>query len=208
MGHSQGGAASLKVAADGQKDAPEFNLQGAIALAPGGYQYEEIAEYVASNSQITTDVAAFFPIVLLGAEAADPNLAPENLVSPEMRQILNHARSRCLSELQSDLKVAPNTIFKSNVNLVPLTNYLRKQSIENMTPTVPVLIVQGEKDQLVDYRGTYAYYQQICTKQKPIAFHPIKNGDHRDSLRQSEFLIGNFIDSVDEGKFINTCSAK
>jgi alpha-beta hydrolase superfamily lysophospholipase len=208
MGHSQGGAASLKVAADGQKDAPEFNLQGAIALAPGGYQYEGIAEYVASNSQITTDVAAFFPIVLLGAEAADPNLAPENLVSPEMRQILNHARSRCLSELQSDLKVAPNTIFKSNVNLVPLTNYLRKQSIENMTPTVPVLIVQGEKDQLVDYRGTYAYYQQICTKQKPIAFHPIKNGDHRDSLRQSEFLIGNFIDSVDEGKFINTCSAK
>lgn len=208
MGHSQGGAASLKVAASGQKDASEFNLRGAIALAPGGYQYEGIAEYVATHPQIDSSVVAFFPIVLLGAEAADPNLSPINLVSPEMGDILNHARSRCLSELQSDLKAAPKTVFKPNVNLEPLTNYLKKQSIENMTPTVPVLIVQGEKDQLVDYRGTYAYYQQVCTKQKPIAFHPVKNGDHRDSLRQSEFLIGKFINSVEEGKPVTTCNAK
>ncbi|WP_171545945.1 alpha/beta fold hydrolase [Acinetobacter sp. ANC 5414] len=208
MGHSQGGAASLAVAAYGQKDAPELNLHGAVALAPGGYQYEGIAEYVATHSQIDTSVAAFFPIVLLGAEAADPNLAPENLVSPEMGDILNSARSRCLSELQSDLKAAPKTVFKPNVDLAPLTNYLKKQSIENMTPTVPVLLVQGEKDQLVDYRGTYAYYQQVCTKRKPIAFHPVKNGDHRDSLRQSEFLIGSFINSVEQGKSLNTCSAK
>uniref|UniRef100_UPI004041E933 alpha/beta hydrolase family protein n=1 Tax=Acinetobacter indicus TaxID=756892 RepID=UPI004041E933 len=208
MGHSQGGAASLKVAADGQKDAPEFNLRGAIALAPGGYQYQGIAEYVATHSQIETSVAAFFPVVLLGAEAADPSLAPANLVSSEMGEILNYARNRCLSELQSDLKAAPKTVFKPNVNLTPLTNYLKKQSIENMTPTVPLLIVQGDKDQLVDYRGTYAYYQQVCKNQKPIAFHPVKNGDHRDSLRQSELLIGSFINSVEQGKTINTCNSK
>ena len=208
MGHSQGGAASLAVAAYGQKDAPELNLRGAVALAPGGYQYEGIAEYVATHSQIDTSVAAFFPIVLLGAEAADPSLAPANLVSPEMGEILNSARSRCLSELQSNLKAAHKTVFKPKVDLAPLTNYLKKQSIENMTPTVPVLIVQGEKDQLVDYRGTYAYYKQVCTKQKPIAFYPLKEGDHRDSLRQSEFLIGNFINSVEQGKSVNTCSIK
>ncbi len=208
MGHSQGGAASLAVAAYGQKDAPELNLRGAIALAPGGYQYEGIAEYVATHSQIDTSVAAFFPIVLLGAEAADPSLVPANLVSPEMVEILNQARSRCLSELQSDLKQAPKTVFKPNVNLTPLTNYLKKQSIENMIPTVPVMVVQGEKDQLVDSRGTYAYYQQICKMGKPIAFYPLKEGDHRDSLRQSEFLIGNFINSIENKKSLSTCSAK
>lgn len=208
MGHSQGGAASLTVAAFGQKDAPELNLRGAISLAPGGYQYEGIAEYVATHSNIDTSVAAFFPIVLLGAEAAEPTLNPENLVSPEMGEILQYARSHCLSELQSDLKKAPKTVFKPNVDLKPLTNYLKKQSIENMIPQVPVLLVQGDKDQLVDYRGTYAYYQQVCSEGKPIAFHPVKNGDHRDSLRQSEFLIGNFINSVEQGKFLNTCNGK
>lgn len=208
MGHSQGGAASLAVAAFGPKDAPELNLRGAIALAPGGYQYEGIAEYVATQTKIDPSVAAFFPIVLLGAEAADPSIKPTNLVSPEMEKVLNYARNRCLSELQSDLKEAPKTVFKSNANLTPLTNYLKKQSIENMTPNVPLLLVQGEKDQLVDYRGTYAYYQQVCKERKPMAFHPLKNGDHRDSLRQSEFLIGDFINSVEQGKPVNTCSLK
>lgn len=206
MGHSQGGAASLSVAAYGQKDAPDMNLRGAIALAPGGYQYEGIAEYVATQPKIDPSVAAFFPIVLLGAEAADPSIAPKNLVSPEMEKVLNMARNRCLSELQSELKEAPKTIFQPNVDLMPLTNYLRKQSIEHMTPNVPVLLVQGDKDHLVDSRGTYAYYQQVCKKQKPMSFHPIKNGDHRDSLKQSEFLIDGFINSIDQGKPVNTCS--
>ncbi|TQR62871.1 alpha/beta fold hydrolase [Acinetobacter sp. RF14B] len=208
MGHSQGGAASLKVATDGRKDAPELNLKGAIALAPGGYQYQGIAEYVTTHTPIETGVAAFFPIVLLGAEAADPSLAPANLVSSDMTKVLNYARNRCLSELQSELKAAPQTVFKPNANLAPLTNYLKKQSIENMTPIVPTLIVQGDKDQLVDYRGTYAYYQQVCKKQRPISFHLIKNGDHRDSLRQSELLIGSFINSVEQGKIVNTCNSK
>ena len=208
MGHSQGGAASLKVATDGRKDAPELNLKGAIALAPGGYQYQGIAEYVTTHTPIETGVAAFFPIVLLGAEAADPSLAPAKLVSSDMAKVLNYARNRCLSELQYELKAAPQTVFKPNVNLAPLTNYLKKQSIENMTPIVPTLIVQGDKDQLVDYRDTYAYYQQVCKKQKPISFHLIKNGDHRDSLRQSELLIGSFINSVEQGKIVNTCNSK
>lgn len=39
-----------------------------------------------------------------------------------------------------------------------------------MTPGVPLLIVQGDKDQLVDYRGTYAYYQQVCKNQNLLPF--------------------------------------
>lgn len=144
MGHSQGGAASLTVAAFGQKDAPELNLRGAVALAPGGYQYEGIAEYVANQSNIDPSVAAFLPIVLLGAEAAEPTLSAKDFVSPEMQKILNQARNRCLSELQNELKVSPKTVFKPNVDLTPLTRYLEKQSIELMTPQVPLLLVQGD----------------------------------------------------------------
>ena len=208
MGHSQGGAATIMVAAHGQKYAPEFKLRGAIALAPGGYQYQGIAEYVKTHPQISSSVASFFPIVLLGAEAADPTLNPTNLVSPEMNKILTFARSRCLSELQDDLKQAPKTVFKPDANLTPLITYLKKQSIENMIPTVPVMLVQGDKDQLVDPRGTYAYFQQICKMKKPIEFHEVKGGDHRDSLRQSPTLIGNFINSVDQGKFQSNCNVK
>lgn len=208
MGHSQGGAAALTVAAYGQKDAPELNLRGAIALAPGGYQYQGIAEYVIANPKPDPSVAAFFPIVLLGAQAADPKIVPEDLVSKEMGSVLTYARSRCLSELQSDLKQAPNTIFKPEANLEPLISYLKKQSIDRMVPTVPLMLVQGTADHLVDSRGTYAYYQEVCKAGKPILYHPIKDGDHRDSLRESSTLFGDFVKAIDQGKVVNSCGSK
>ncbi|WP_180066264.1 MULTISPECIES: hypothetical protein [unclassified Acinetobacter] len=74
MGHSQCAAAAIAVAAQGQKDALELNLKAAIPLAPGGYQYECIAEYVETNPNPDTNVAAFFPIVLLGAAEADRSM--------------------------------------------------------------------------------------------------------------------------------------
>lgn len=181
--------------------APDYQGLG----TPGGYQYEGIAEYVANQSNIDPSVAAFLPIVLLGAEAAEPTLSAKDFVSPEMQKILNQARNRCLSELQTELKISPKTVFKPNVDLTPLTRYLKKQSIELMTPQVPLLLVQGDQDQLVDYRGVHAYYQKVCKENKPIAFHPIKNGDHRDSLKQSEYLIDNFIHSIENKTYLNTC---
>ena len=208
MGHSQGGAAALAVAAYGQKDAPELDLQGAIALAPGGYQYQGIAEYAATHPNIEPSVAAFFPIVLLGAQAADPKIIPENLVSPEMAAIVAKARSRCLSELQSDLKKAPATIFKANADLNPLVNYLKQQSIEYMIPTVPLMLVQGTKDSLVDPRGTYAYYQQLCKLGKPVVYQSIKDGDHRASLRQSDVLSTSFLNKLEKGQVISSCASK
>lgn len=207
MGHSQGGAAALTVAAYGQKDAPELNLRGAIALAPGGYQYQGIAEYAVTHPKLEPSVAAFFPIVLLGAQAADPKIIPENLVSSEMKSVITYARSRCLSELQTDLKKAPSTIFKPNAELAPLLSYLKQQSIEYMIPTVPLMIVQGTEDQLVDPRGTHAYYQQLCKSKKPVLYQSIKNGSHRDSLRQSDVLSSDFLKQLEKGQIISSCTA-
>ena len=207
MGHSQGGAATLAVAAYGQKDAPEFKLRGAIALAPGGYQYEGIAEYAKANPYPDTSVAAFFPIVLLGAQAADQTLVPDQLVGEQMKDLLNLGRKRCLSELQSELKQAPDSIFKADVNLEPLLSYLKQQSIERMTPSVPLAIVQGTADHLVDYRGTYQYYQQVCQENKPAVYYTIPNGDHRDAVRQSAKFSAEFMAVLDQGKIPSSCSA-
>ena len=85
-----------------------------------------------------------------------------------MKSVVTYARSRCLSELQADLKTSPPTIFKANADLSPLLTYLKQQSIESMIPSVPLMIVQGTEDQLVDPRGTYAYYQQLCKSKKPV----------------------------------------
>lgn len=205
MGHSQGGAAAIAVAAQGQKDAPELNLNAAIALAPDGYQYEGIAEYVQTNPNPDTNVAAFFPIVLLGAAAADPSINVDQLVSPDMQSLLNQARKRCLSELQTELKQAPQPIFKKDTDLKPLLSYLKRQSIEYMKPTVPLMFVQGTADHLVDHRGTQSYYQQVCKQKLPAVHHAIPNGDHRDALRHSPKYTAEFLKSLEHGSIAKAC---
>ena len=205
MGHSQGGAATLAVAALGQQDAPELELRGALAIAPGGYQYQGIAEYVATHSEVDPHAAGFLPIVLLGAEAAEPGLDVMNLVSPEMGELVDRARTHCLSQMQADVKEVPKAVFKPGANLTPLIDYMKGQSIDELVPTVPVMLVQGDADKLVDYNGSYAYYQSVCKQQKPIAFYPMKGADHHAALTQTETLVRDFIETIEQGRFTGTC---
>lgn len=205
MGHSQGGAAALEVAADGQADAPKLDLQGAVALAPGGYDYAGIAEYALSHPHPAPGVTAFFPIVLLGASAADASIHPEELVSKDMQPLLNQARNQCLSELRTGIEHSPEHVFKEDADLKPLLSYLKQQAIEHMSPTVPVLFIQGNKDQLVDPRGTRAYYQQLCQTDKTAFYDAIPDGSHRDALRQSPRLTQQFLAELAGQKQLTSC---
>lgn len=205
MGHSQGGAAALEVAANGQADAPKLNLRGAVALAPGGYDYAGIAEYALSHPHPAPGVTAFFPIVLLGASAADPSIHPDELVSEDMQPLLNQARSRCLSELRNSIAQSPEHVFKKDVDLKPLLSHLKQQAIEHMSPTVPVLFIQGDADQLVDPRGTQAYYQQLCKADKAVIYHAIADGSHRDALRQSPHLTQKFLANLKGQEQLTSC---
>lgn len=206
MGHSQGGAAALEVAAHGASDLPDMHLRGAIALAPGGYQYAGIARYVMTHSQLDPGVAAFLPIVLLGAEAADPSLQVDDLVSDDMEPLLNQARHRCLSGLREEITESPDTVFRNNADLQPLLDYLAHQSIENMSPTVPVMFIQGSNDTLVNPQGTRAYHDQLCQADKTAFYRGIADGSHRDALRRSGAISKQFLAYLN-GKNMPVCAA-
>lgn len=197
MGHSQGGAAALAVAARGQADLPQFKLRGAIAIAPGGYRYAAIMEYLKAHPQPPVGVALFFPIMLEGAQTADPQLDVEKLISPDLQPLMDLARSRCLAELRTEVKQAPQAVFKPGADLAPLTAYLDRQAIEHMAPTVPVMLVQGSADQLVDARGTQAYYRQICAADATALYHAVPDGSHGDALAQSPAAAQDFLAFLD-----------
>ncbi|MCT6833216.1 MAG: lysophospholipase, partial [Acinetobacter baumannii] len=99
-----------------------------------------------------------------------------------------------------------SSIFRPNADLKPLLSYLKQQSIENMVPTVPLTIVQGSKDHLVDPRGTYAYYQQLCKLKKPTIYQTIDGGDHRDALRQSNTFATDFLNAIEKKQAKSYCS--
>lgn len=185
MGHSQGGASALAVAANA--NAPDLHLRGAIALAPGGYALGHTVQYVLKHQPVPKGIVTFLPLLFLGAGAADSSIHPYKIVSNGMAQWLDLARSRCLSGLRTIIKdkQPPKRIFKKNANLGALQDYLAKQSIKGMVPTVPILLVQGTKDRSVNPAGTQAYYKQMCEAGKIAFYYPVQDGNHRDSLRYS-----------------------
>lgn len=207
MGHSQGGAAALQVAAHGQAELPQLRLRGAMALAPGGYDYAGIARYAQEHPQLPPAVAAFFPIVLLGAQAADPAIDLTALTDPALHPLLDKARSRCLSELQQEVRSSPARVFRRGAELQPLLAYLDRQDIRRMVPTVPLLLVQGDADQLVDARGIAAYVHQLCAAGTPNVFlRRIAGGSHRDALRQSPVLSADFLAQLDGKDRLPACA--
>lgn len=206
MGHSQGGAAALEVAAHGQADAPKLRLRGAIAAAPGGYDYAGIAEYALAHPRLDPGVAAFFPIVLLGAAAAEPAIHPDQLVSPDMEKLLNAARSHCLDGLRQIVTKPPEGVFKKGADLKPLLDHLARQSIERMSPTVPVLLIQGTDDKLVSVQGTRAYERQLCKAGKTVFLHLVPGGSHRDALRQSAKFSAGFLAWLYGDKSMPSCA--
>ncbi|QEE26276.1 MAG: alpha/beta fold hydrolase [Rhodanobacter sp.] len=207
MGHSQGGAAALEVAAHGQADVPNLKLRGAIAIAPGGYHYSAIVPYLRANPHPPVGVALFFPILLEGAQTADPSLHVDDLVSPDMQPLMALARSRCLSEMREEVHEAPARLFKPDADLKPLVSYLDRQALEHMSPTVPVMVIQGEADQLVDPRGTKAWYQQTCKAGKTVFFDAVAHGSHRDALNQSPQGAKNFLAYLNGQKSMQSCAA-
>lgn len=207
MGHSQGGAAALAVAARGQQDAPELKLRGAIAIAPGGFHYAAIMPYLRANPHPPVGVALFFPIMLEGAAAADPALHADALASADMQPLMTLARSRCLSELREEVHESPASVFKPGADLGPLQAYLDRQGIEHMIPTVPVMLVQGSADQLVDSRGTRGYYGQLCKAGKTVFYHDVANGSHRDALHASPQAAQAFLADLDGRQPLQACAS-
>lgn len=207
MGHSQGGAAALAVAAKGQQDVPEFKLRGAIAAAPGGFRYSAILAYLRANPRPPLGVALFFPIMLEGADVADPGLRVDRLVSADMQPLVTLARSRCMSELREEVKSAPASVFKPDADLAPLEAYFERQGIERMVPRVPLMLVQGSADALVDARGIRAYYQQVCKNGSNIFYHDVPGGDHRASLQASAQAAKAFLAQLDGQGKLASCAA-
>lgn len=206
MGHSQGGAAALAVAAHGQADTPELKLRGAIAIAPGGYHYGTIVPYLRDHPHPPVGIAVFFPVVLQGAQTADPSLHVDNLVSPEMQPLMALARTRCLSELRQEVHKSPARVFRQGADLKPLVSYMNRQTIEHMSPTVPLMLIQGGADQTVDPRNTRAYYQQLCQAGKTVFYHAVASGSHRFALRQSPQGAQAFLAYLHGQKSLQSCA--
>ncbi|WP_430335661.1 alpha/beta hydrolase family protein [Rhodococcus sp. ACT016] len=185
MGHSQGGHATLFAAAHGAERAPELDLRGAVAIAPGN-DTSATPQYLAAGTPEVAPALAFLPLILLGAEAADPSIDADSYVTPESKPLLTAARNGCVAQIRDVIGSVPvDKAFAPGADIGKLVTYLKKQSPGQLTLTVPTLVLQGTADALIAEPGSKALVQSLCGNGSEVGYKTYEGADHRSAVPQS-----------------------
>jgi alpha-beta hydrolase superfamily lysophospholipase len=185
MGHSQGGHAALFAAAQGASRAPELDLRGAVAIAPGN-DTSATPQYLAAGTPEVAPALAFLPLILLGAEAADPSIDADSYVTPESKLLLTAARNGCVAQIRDVIGSVPvDKAFAPGADIGKLVSYLKKQAAGQLTLTVPTLVLQGTADTLIAEPGSRALVQSLCSNGSEVAYKTYEGADHRSAVPQS-----------------------
>ncbi|MCJ0906847.1 lipase family protein [Rhodococcus sp. ARC_M6] len=203
MGHSQGGQAAVFTAALGQDRAPELNLKGAVSVAPGNGT-AKIPELVSSGNAAMSGAVPFVPVILLGAQAADPSIIAEELLSDEAQPLLEAARTGCLAAVRAVPPIPVNQIFRAGADLTALTANLNKQELATVTPKVPTLFAQGTADVLVSVGSTTGAVKDFCSKGSEVEFMTYEGADHRGAIGASYDDALDFTTRMLAGQAVNS----
>ncbi|WP_258195053.1 lipase family protein [Rhodococcus sp. OK519] len=200
MGHSQGGHATLFAAAQGAERAPELDLRGAVAIAPGN-DTSATPQYLAAGTPEVAPALAFLPLILLGAEAADPSIDADSYVTPESKPLLTAARNGCVGQIRDVIGSVPvDKAFAPGADIDKLVTYLKKQSPGQLTLTVPTLVLQGTADVLIAEPGSKALVQSLCNNGSEVGYKTYAGADHRTAVPQSYDDVEQFFGALQAGE--------
>lgn len=155
MGHSEGGGAALWAAAMGPEAAKGCELKGAIALAPVGPGVLNLISDLANG----TDTRAAFPLIapevaaylaaatVLGAQASDPAINIDKLVTADFRPFVEASRTTCISDPLPKLSLPKaGQYLKPGSSYTRLETFLREQDASSQTLKLPVFVGQAGSD--------------------------------------------------------------
>lgn len=176
-GHSQGGHAALWTAELAPSYAPDVRIAGVAAMAPATDLPPMLARIQA------TPVGGIMSAYVLHAYAAAyPDVRIEDYVRPIKRMLVADMAGRCLDGGRALASVASSlAIGGAPFATDPTTGPLGRRLAENVPRgriDAPVLIAQGEADELVAPDLQAAYARQRCAAGQAIAYRRYPGADH------------------------------
>ena len=172
-GHSQGGAAALMSAEQAPAYAPELNLVGVAALAPG-------IELPALVDHLTTSPTRGLAVIgAFGFKAAYPTLRLSDLLTPKAIADTATVASECTDAIIERYRSQP---ARSVLKRVPERRRSRAILEDNspgaIAPHVPVFIGVGDGDEQVPPTLSERLAEKYCAAGATLARHVYPGQDH------------------------------
>jgi hypothetical protein len=172
-GHSEGGHAVLWAAELAAAYAPELQVLGVAATAPGA---ELAATLKLARDRPTTVTSGAMLIVVAWSDAYR---LPLDVLTPAGRKAVDRVRSTCLEELAKD----PEQVAVRPADLLttpPWPALLARNTPGHAATPAPILLAQGADDDRVTPAATRALVQRLCRLGDTVELRTWRDVGHFD----------------------------
>lgn len=179
MGHSQGGQADLFTAATGPSYAPDFQLVGNIAFAPGSHLAERLAAVRASDK---VELALPYVLyVLRSYSVTDPSIDLARILAPKAVGHMGDLEIGCMSRALTDgywsAAIAKDQ-FLANPDLAAFLKMAAQNEPGALSIPVPALVMQGTGDVTVRPKDTDGMVRDLCAKGNEVLYKTFDGVSH------------------------------
>ena len=180
MGHSQGGHTVLFTTVTAAAWAPELQLLGGVAEAPGAF----ISPFIASLSKgdKPTPAFAFGALFMQAAAAVDPSVKLDQVLTPAALALAPQLLARCVGALygaDSWGGLVPAASFRSDAVMAPLLRVAAAQDAAALKPSIPLFIAQGSADTTVPQASSDALDKALCANGATVRYDVYAGLAHR-----------------------------
>jgi hypothetical protein len=172
-GHSEGGHAVLWAAELARSYAPELQVLGVAASAPGA---ELAATLKMATDRPTTVTSGAMLIVVAWSDAYR---LPLDVLTPAGRKAVDRVRTTCLEELAKDPEHAAVRLTDL-LTTPPWPALLARNTPGHAATPAPILLAQGADDDRVTPAATRALVQRLCRLGDTVELRTWRDVGHFD----------------------------
>jgi acetyl esterase/lipase len=172
-GHSEGGHAVLWAVELARAYAPELQVVGVAATAPGA-ELATTLELSRFRPAATTSGA-----MLIVVAWSDAYRVPLDVLTPAGRRAVDRVRTRCLEELARD-PATPTVRPGDLLTTPPWPALLARNSPGHAAAPAPLLIAQGTDDETAVPAATRALVQRLCRVGDTVELRTYQHAGHFD----------------------------
>jgi pimeloyl-ACP methyl ester carboxylesterase len=203
IGHSQGGHAALAAAELSADYAPELDLIGTVAFAPGS----DFTKHFGGIDDIVARVTG--AMALYGSVSEHPDIDPADYVGPELAAKADVIENECLDAIIPALAVLPADTYYAHPpeDTEPAKSFLIANDVGDVKVDAPLLLVSGTDDQTVVIDRVRSLYSRLCDAGQVTELVVVEGATHDiipPSITQAEAWIKA---RLDDQPATNSCEA-
>lgn len=206
MGHSQGGHAALSAAELSVDYAPELDLVGTVAFAPGS----DLDRTFGGIDDIVTRVVG--AMALYGAVGEHPDLVPEDYAGPELEAVSDVIREECLPAIIDAVVPVPADTFweQDPLQTEPARSLLLANEVGTVRVDAPLLLVSGTADQTVVIDRVRSLYARLCDIDQLTELVAVDGATHDDVIPRTQAQVDAWVAArlAGEGTPTDSCAAQ